>query len=268
VTTTVCADNPPRTQQVFEVVAVTRTSTRTAARSSKLLSRKSQPVTVHLRKMYIDCRFGQLHLHTAFPSSGGFDELTPLICIVPAPLTGRVFKPLLATLGKDRSVYAPDMPGSGESDAPTAFPTLTDYAAGLVDLLDSLRLRQVDVLGYQAGSLAALELALARPTQVRKVMMVGIPLPDSNELESGKVQSINANARDKQLLQGYPARQRLPLMHQTTLVLRQKDELWESTARAENLLRDASLVELPEGQAALEGTAADLLAHTREFLDP
>jgi hypothetical protein len=28
--------------------------------------------------MYVDCRYGQLHVHTAFPSNGGFDERVPL----------------------------------------------------------------------------------------------------------------------------------------------------------------------------------------------
>ena len=266
-TTVVQAENPLRTIQCFEVVEVIRKSTRTAARSATLLSRKAEPVTIHLRRMYIDCRFGQLHLHTSFPSSGGFDELTPLICVAPAPHTGRVFKPLLATLGKDRSVYAPDMPACGESDAPVAIPTLTDYASGLVDLHDSLRLRQVDVLGYQAGSLAALELALARPTQVRKVMMIGVPALDVKEKASGTTEPSAGDARDLHLLQGYPVRERLPLMHQPTLVLRQKDGSWESTARSDKLLRNGKRVDLPEDQMALDGSAADLLAYMREFLD-
>ncbi len=103
-------------------------------------------MTIHLRKMYVDCRFGQLHLHTAFPSSGGFDELTPLICIAPAQQTGRAFRPLLRDLGRDRSVYAPDLPGAGESDAPDHAPTtVADCAAAIVDFVESLRLKQVDM---------------------------------------------------------------------------------------------------------------------------
>ena len=47
-------------------------------------------MTIHLRKMYVDCRFGQLHLHTSFPSSGGFDELAPLLCVAPPSQTGRI----------------------------------------------------------------------------------------------------------------------------------------------------------------------------------
>jgi len=140
-------------------------------------------VTVHLRRMYVDCRYGQLHVHSAFPSSGGFDELTPLVCLPPAPLTGGLFKPFLAEMGRDRSVYAPDAPGCGESDRPEAAPSVHDYAQAYGDLIDTLRLRQVDVLGYQSGSLSAIELAVARPEQVRRVVLVGVPAFDARDRE-------------------------------------------------------------------------------------
>jgi pimeloyl-ACP methyl ester carboxylesterase len=146
--------------------------------------------------MYVDSRFGQLHVHTAFPSNGGFDELTPLVCIHPGPLSGRVFLNLLPDLGQDRSVYAPDLPGCGESDAPEVAPSIADYAAAVGDLLDSLRLRQVDVLGYQAGSLAAAELAIARPGQVRRVMLVGVPVFDAREREAFNADPWPARADD------------------------------------------------------------------------
>ena len=193
---------------------MTRLSARTIARSAALSTRNASNVTIHLRKMYVDCRFGQLHLHTAFPSSGGFDELTPLVCVPPSSRTGRVFRPLLKDLGHDRSVYAPDLPGCGESDAPSQ-PTVEvqDQAAAIVDLLDSLRLRQVDVLGYQGGSLVAVELALARPEQVRRLVLMGIPASDA----------------------GFQAGERLPLVRQPALVLRPRDEHWDSTGRTEGL---------------------------------
>ena len=175
---------------------MTRTTTRSAARNASLSSRKSPPVTVHLRKMYVDCRYGQLHVHTAFPSSGGFDELVPLVCIHPAPLSGRVFRSLLPDLGQDRSVYAPDLPGCGESDAPEAAPAIADYAAAVGDLLDSLRLRQVDLLGYQNGSLAAVELAIARPEQVRRVLLAGTPVFDARERETFNARPWPAHARE------------------------------------------------------------------------
>ena len=136
-------------------------------------------MTIHLRKMYVDCRFGQLHMHTSFPSSGGFDELTPLVCLPPQSQTGRLYRPLLRDLGRDRSVYAPDLPGAGESDAPDHPPTVADFAGACCDLLDSLRLKHVDVVAYQTGSLAAIEFALARPQQVRRLALIGVPSSDS-----------------------------------------------------------------------------------------
>jgi pimeloyl-ACP methyl ester carboxylesterase len=203
-------------------------------------------VTIHLRKMYVDSRFGQLHLHTAFPSSGGFDELTPLLCAAPPSQTGRVFRPLLKDLGRDRSVYAPDLPGAGESDGPDHAPTVADQAAAFVDLVDSLRLKQVDVFGYQGGSLAAIEFALARPEQVRRVMLLGVPGSDG----------------------GYQVGERLPLLRQPVAILRARDEFWDSTARAEALLREARRVDLasPHAQVFEAGTD-EVVQVTREFLD-
>ena len=36
-----------------------------------------------LRRGYFDSRFGQLHVHYAIPSGGGFDERTTLVCLHP-----------------------------------------------------------------------------------------------------------------------------------------------------------------------------------------
>lgn len=203
-------------------------------------------MTIHLRKMYVDCRFGQLHLHTSFPSSGGFDELTPLVCITPSTLTGRAFRPVLHDLGRDRSVYAPDLPGSGESDAPDHAPTVADHAAAFVDLIDSLRLKQVDVIGYQAGALAAIELALAKPGQVRRLILIGVPSSDGS----------------------YQVGERLPLLKLPVMILRARDEFWESTGRTESLLRDARRADLsdPTGNV-LDADAEEIVRLTRDFLD-
>src|SRR5579872_6883505 len=82
-----------------------------------------------VRRGYFECRFGQLHIHNAIPAGGGFDEATPLICVHQSPMSGRVFQKLLRAMGRDRSVYAPDLPGFGSSDPPHARPTIEDYAA-------------------------------------------------------------------------------------------------------------------------------------------
>jgi pimeloyl-ACP methyl ester carboxylesterase len=203
-------------------------------------------VTIHLRKMYVDCRYGQLHVHTAFPSNGGFDEFTPLLCLSPAGSSGRAFRPLLSDLGRDRSVYAPDPVGAGESDAPEHLPTVVDQVAAILDLIDSLRLRQVDVFGVQAGAPVATELALARPTQVRRVLLLGLPALDAS----------------------YPLGERLPLLKHGVTLLHPVDEPRDSTQRADALLRDAHLVELSCAAAdTFSGEAAATVRIVREVLD-
>jgi pimeloyl-ACP methyl ester carboxylesterase len=88
-----------------------------------------------------------------------------------------MFHRFLTAMGRDRSIYAPDLAGYGQSDPAPAFPTVADYASAVVDFCDSMRLRQVDVLGYQNGSLVAAEVAIARPAVVRRVVLASVPVP-------------------------------------------------------------------------------------------
>lgn len=128
-----------------------------------------------LRRAYYECRFGQLHVHNAIPAGGGFDELTPLLCIHAGGMTGRVFQSVLAELGFDRSVYAPDMPGSGESDPGTGLSAADAAVAGLQDFLDTMRLREVDVVSFGDGGTIARRLATSRAKQIRRVALLGEP---------------------------------------------------------------------------------------------
>jgi pimeloyl-ACP methyl ester carboxylesterase len=137
-----------------------------------------------VRRGYFECRYGQLHVHNAIPPGGGFEEGTSLLCLHRLPVSGRVFERFLALAGRDRSVYAPDTPGFGDSDAPSARPTITDYAGAIGDFLDSMRFREIDVLGYQMGALIAAELAIARPKQIRRVVLVSVPALSDADRES------------------------------------------------------------------------------------
>jgi pimeloyl-ACP methyl ester carboxylesterase len=123
---------------------------------------------------------------------------------------------------------------------------VVDHAAAFIDLVDSLRLKQVDVLSYQSGAMTAIELALARPAQVRRLLLIGVPSSDS----------------------GYQIGERLPLLKLPVMVLRARDELWESTGRAHALLRDARRVEIEHATGnVLDTGAAEVVRLAREFLD-
>jgi pimeloyl-ACP methyl ester carboxylesterase len=132
-----------------------------------------------LRRAYFECRHGQLHVHNAIPVGGGFDELTTLMCLHGASGTGRMFLEVSKRLGSSRSIYSPDLPGCGESDAAAAPLTIGGFAEAIADFLDSMRFRQVDLLGAGVGAAVAVELALARPKVVRRVALLGAPGEES-----------------------------------------------------------------------------------------
>jgi pimeloyl-ACP methyl ester carboxylesterase len=271
---------------------------------------KSRPVQTEprLRRGYFECRFGQLHVLNAIPPGGGFDEGTPLIALHQSPQSGSTFARFLPLIGRDRSAYAPDLPGFGASDRPPARPGVSDYAAAIADFCDSMRFRQVDVLGYGSGSLIAIELALIRTSVVRRVMCVGLPLASESEREAfrrapwpvhptddgsylaaewertrstGAGLNLDMLARSfaEKLNNGpwawwglqaafeYPVRDRLGRVSQPTLIVRPRDEWWEATLRARELLPRARIVDLPDVGAEVFDTAPERLAAViREFL--
>jgi len=148
------------------------------------------PTTVHIRRSYTECRFGQLHVATAYPSGGGFDERQPLMCLHPTSSSMNFFAPLLPELGRDRSVYAFDLPGYGASDAPNTDLSIADIAGAIDDFMQSLRLRTVDMIGVQLGALVAVEVALARPTQCRKLVLSSVPHFTPQEMKSQEWSSL------------------------------------------------------------------------------
>lgn len=129
---------------------------------------------VRTRRVYFDCRFGQLHVRTAFPTTGGFDEQITLFCLHPAHGTSRSFGRFLPLIADERSVYAPDLPGCGESDPPpAAAPDAASLAGAVADLAGDLRLKQIDVLGFRGGCAVAAELGNVKPELVRRLVFVG-----------------------------------------------------------------------------------------------
>lgn len=228
-----------------------------------------------VRRGYFECRYGQLHVHNAMPPGGGFEEGTPLLCLHDLSGSAWVFARFLALAGLDRSVYAPDLPSFDESDPPTARAAIADYAAALGDFLDSMRLRHLDVLGYRAGAILATELALARPAQIGRVVLVSVPLLSESERQvqraaplpdpTGRPAESQRWAADAAAQ--YPLRERLARLTQRLLVLRPRDELWEATARVREAHPAARLADLDSSGAELfSSSPAHMADAVREFL--
>jgi pimeloyl-ACP methyl ester carboxylesterase len=80
---------------------------------------------------------------------------------------------------------APDTPGYGASDAPPAPPEIIDYAGAMGDLIDAIGLEgPVDLMGYHTGSKIAVELALLRPQQIRRLLLISAPVLSEAEREA------------------------------------------------------------------------------------
>lgn len=225
-----------------------------------------------LRRAYFECRYGQLHVHNAIPSGGGFDELTTLICLHASSNTGRVFLEFSRLLGTTRSVYSPDTPGCGESDPPPGALPITGYAEAIGDFLDSMRFRQIDLLGAHSGAAVAAELAIARPKLVRRVVMVGAPVLDAEERRTYRELSPPQGTPRGALwarsaVIEWEAERRLPLLRQPLLVLRPRDNFWEAGGRVNQFVSGARVIDLPEHDKNLLEKAPELVArHVESFL--
>lgn len=195
------------------------------------------PIVVRTRRAYFDFQHGQLHVRTAFPTTGGFDEQVTLFCLHGSQGSSRSFVPLLPEIADVRSVYAPDLPGYGESD-PSPNATLSEGASAVADLARDLRLRQIDVLGVSSGAAVALELAAAKPELVRRLVLVGIPTADP-----------------------------LPTIKQQALVMRTRLDGPEGLPKSKACVPNGKHVDVPEqAQDLLEAAPQWLAKQLGEFL--
>ena len=185
---------------------------------------------VRTRRAYFDCRFGQLHVRTAFPSTGGFDEQVTLFCLHADQSSSRAFTRFLPEIADVRSVYAPDLPGLGESD-PSPNSSFAEAAGAISDLADDLRLRQIDLLGIHSGARAALDLAAARPALVRRLVLAGVA-----------------------------AAARLPSIKQPALIMRTRLETVEDIAKLKAALPNGNFVDIDDYANDLFAAAPKTLA--------
>jgi pimeloyl-ACP methyl ester carboxylesterase len=142
---------------------------------------------VIIERRYVDCRYGQLHVHIARPLNPAHQTQTPILCFQPSPASGWYYRDLIANLGRNRIAMAVDTPGYGESDRPPSIPEMTGYSGAMADALNALDIggnknyAKVDLLGYHTGCLIAVDLAIERPDLVRKLCLVAVPYYDNTE---------------------------------------------------------------------------------------
>jgi len=135
------------------------------------------------------------------------------------------------------------------------------------------------VLGLRWGAVPATEIALSRPAQVTRVMLVSVPLLTDAERQAARAQAATAAAADGAFRSAdaarwvveaavqYPLRERLARLAQRLLVLRPQDDLFEATARVREVLPATRLIELQQGAIEMLASAPQRIAEAAgEFL--
>jgi pimeloyl-ACP methyl ester carboxylesterase len=129
-----------------------------------------------MRQDYVTVPGGQLRLRRNEDGRG-----TPVVLLHDAFGSADALREVAGGFIGRRPVIAFDLPGHGESDAGPlrGKPSIAAHARATLAALDALALPQVEVLGIGSGALVGLELALRAPQRVRRLTLVGLPMPDA-----------------------------------------------------------------------------------------
>lgn len=136
---------------------------------------------------YLETNAGQVHLREI--AADGNESGPPLLCLHPAPYSGRYFSTVMPMLNTGRRVMAPDYPGYGNSYGLSKPPSIEDYADAIIESVLASEDRELDLLGFHSGCLVATEVALKAPQRVRRLLLVDIPFfdRDTQAAFAGKV---------------------------------------------------------------------------------
>jgi pimeloyl-ACP methyl ester carboxylesterase len=112
--------------------------------------------------------YGSTHVNASGPGDGD-----PLILLHAAGLTSTVWFANIAELSAHHRVYAVDVIGdAGKSVADRVMRKRTDYAEWLREVFDGLRIERGDLLGHSYGGWLTLNMALAYPDRLRKIVLL------------------------------------------------------------------------------------------------
>ncbi|MCR1784387.1 alpha/beta fold hydrolase [Nocardioides carbamazepini] len=125
-----------------------------------------------IAKGYAESRFGQLHY--AESGSGA-----PVLLLHQTPRSWDEYREVLPLLGATRHAVAMDTLGFGAS-ARTPEPFRIElFADAVEDLIESLGLRDVSLVGHHTGGVVAIEVAARRGTDIANLVLSGVPYVDA-----------------------------------------------------------------------------------------
>lgn len=133
-----------------------------------------------IEKAYAQIAEGQLHLRR----KSGREGAQSLVMMHASPSSSLSLEPLMGALGTQHDLFAFDTPCNGQSCAPAHdAPAMADFAEMIARGFKALRSKGLGrerpaLYGTHTGAHIALEWALARPSEVRALVIDGVALLD------------------------------------------------------------------------------------------
>ena len=145
--------------------------------STKQTNHEKKEIPMEVERAFVRIKEGLIHYrHAGHESDHG---PLPLYMMHAGPGSSKGIANLVANLGASRKCIAADTLGFGESVPPSPEePDLIYYADSVIRILDQLKLEKVDLYGSHTGANIGLEIAIARPDRVRKLIFDGVALFD------------------------------------------------------------------------------------------
>ena len=218
------------------------------------------PASPVIHRRYIDCTFGQLHLHVATPEAANITQPT-LVLLHQTALSARMFDRFLPIMASDRMVIAVDTPGYGRSDRPAVRPNLAAYGDAILDALLAEYGGPFDLLGYHTGAAIAADLT-ARRAGVGRTVLVSMPY-FSDERRAALVKQIDRprGYNDEYSEDG----SHLPPMWQGTFKARPEGQTWDDVA---NMVAEKQMAGRFGGWALLSAMQEDLTPKLKSITKP
>ena len=96
--------------------------------------------------------------------------------------TSHMWIPLFEDFGKDYTIIAPDMRGLGESSRPGAGYDKKTIAADIHELMKSLGVEKINLVGHDIGLMVAYAYAAQYPNDVEKLALLEAPIPGIGDI--------------------------------------------------------------------------------------
>lgn len=104
----------------------------------------------------------------------------PVVLIHAASASSRIWLPVISILKQKFSLFAPDLPGHGNSQPLNENDPIPDMPKVINDFMEKLSIKSADVIGASRGGLIGIQLAVRFPSKVKKLVLVSSAgLPDA-----------------------------------------------------------------------------------------